>query len=98
MSMDVGAAGDPDLPHLNAAALPQMPSASSSEDDSSRLFWVPASLHPELAPKEFRTFLDSKQEQIRRRSGELLAKTSRQKRTRIHLGEGTRERAGATQR
>ena len=76
MSMDVGAAGDPDLPHLNAAALPNMPSATSSEDDSSRLFWVPASLHPELAPKEFKSFLDSKAEQIKRRSGELSSFTS----------------------
>lgn len=76
MSMDVGAAGDPDLPHLNAAALPSMPSATASEDDSSRLFWVPASLHPELAPKEFKSFLDSKAEQIKRRSGELSSFTT----------------------
>lgn len=71
MSMDVGAAGDPDLPQLNAATMPNMPSSTASEEDSSRLFWVPASLHPELAPKEFRSFLDSKAEQINRRSGEL---------------------------
>jgi hypothetical protein len=71
ISMDGGAAGDPDLPHLNAAALPKAPSPTSSEDDASRLFWVPASLHPELAPKEFKSFLDSKAEQIKRRSGEL---------------------------
>ncbi len=76
MSMDVGAAGDPDLPHLNAAALPSMPSADADEDDSSRLFWVPARLHPELAPKEFKSFLDSKAEQIKRRSGELSSFSS----------------------
>lgn len=76
MSMDVGAAGDPDLPALNAAAMPSMPSATASEDDSSRLFWVPARLHPELAPKEFKSFLDSKAEQIKRRSGELSQFTS----------------------
>ena len=71
ISMDGGAAGDPDLPHLNAAALPNAPSPTSSDDDASRLFWVPARLHPELAPKEFKSFLDSKAEQIKRRSGEL---------------------------
>lgn len=76
MSMSVGATDDPDLPQLNAAAMPGMPSSSASEDDSSRLFWVPARLHPELAPKEFKSFLDSKVEQIRRRSGELSSLSS----------------------
>ncbi|RMD43988.1 hypothetical protein DV735_g1128, partial [Chaetothyriales sp. CBS 134920] len=69
MNADLGAADDPDLPQFNAAAVPATPSLS--EDDSSRLFWVPARLHPELAPKEFKTFLDSRAEQIKRRSGEL---------------------------
>lgn len=73
MSMDVGGAMDPDLPQLNVAALPRSPSPSSSDDDSSRLFWVPARLHPELAPQEFKSFLESKSEQINRRSGELSA-------------------------
>ena len=76
LSMDGGAAGDPDLPHLNPAALPSAPSHDASEDDASRLFWVPARLHPELAPKEFKSFLDSKAEQIKRRSGELSQFTS----------------------
>lgn len=76
VSMDGGAAGDPDLPHLNPAALPSAPSSAASEDDASRLFWVPARLHPELAPKEFKSFLDSKAEQIKRRSGELSQFTS----------------------
>lgn len=71
MSMNVGATDDPDLPQLNGAGMPSAPSSDSSEDDSARLFWVPARLHPELAPKEFKTFLESKAEQIRRRSGEL---------------------------
>ncbi|KIV80139.1 hypothetical protein PV11_07660 [Exophiala sideris] len=71
MSMSVGATDDPDLPQLNAAGMPSAPASDSSEDDSARLFWVPARLHPELAPKEFKTFLESKTEQIRRRSGEL---------------------------
>lgn len=73
MSMSVGATDDPDLPQLSAAGMPNAPSSHSSEDDASRLFWVPARLHPELAPKEFKSFLDSKAEQIRRRSGELSA-------------------------
>jgi hypothetical protein len=76
LSMDGGAAGDPDLPHLNPAALPSAPASNASEDDDSRLFWVPARLHPELAPKEFKSFLDSKAEQIKRRSGELSQFTS----------------------
>ncbi|KAK5196691.1 hypothetical protein LTR96_004319 [Exophiala xenobiotica] len=76
MSMSVGATDDPDLPQINAAGMPNAPTPDSSEDDSSRLFWVPARLHPELAPKEFKTFLEGKAEQIRRRSGELSAFTS----------------------
>lgn len=71
MSMDVHAAGDPDLPTFNPAAIPNAPSPTTSDDDSARLFWVPARLHPELAPKEFKTFLESKAEQIKRRSGDL---------------------------
>ena len=71
MSMDVHAAGDPDLPTLNPANIPSAPSPTTSDDDSARLFWVPARLHPELAPKEFKTFLESKAEQINRRSGDL---------------------------
>ena len=76
MSMDVTATGDPDLPSLSAAGMPAAPSASDSEDDSSRLFWVPARLHPELAPKEFKSFLESKADQIKRRSGELSSFSS----------------------
>ena len=71
MSMDVHAAGDPDLPSLNPADIPSQPSPTASDDDSARLFWVPARIHPELAPKEFKTFLESKADQIKRRSGDL---------------------------
>ena len=73
MSMDVAAAGDPDLPSMNAGPIvPAIaPSPSDSDDDTSRLFWVPARLHPELAPKEFKSFLESKADQIKRRSGEF---------------------------
>ncbi|EED23325.1 telomere silencing protein Zds1, putative [Talaromyces stipitatus ATCC 10500] len=69
MSMDV--TGDPDLPSYSNFQVPSIaPSASADENDASRLFWVPARLHPELAPKEFRSFLESRKEQIQRRSGD----------------------------
>ncbi|KAI5254066.1 hypothetical protein E4T42_02565 [Aureobasidium subglaciale] len=66
MSMSVDNA-DPDLPSF-------VPSASTSpeasdDDEASRLFWVPARLHPELAPKEFKTFVEDRVDRIRKRSG-----------------------------
>ncbi|OAT02585.1 telomere silencing protein Zds1 [Blastomyces dermatitidis ER-3] len=71
MSMDVGAA-DPDLPLFGSNfGIPPIPPSGESDDDASQLFWVPARLHPGLAPKEFKSFLDGKAEQIKRRSGEL---------------------------
>ena len=92
--MDVAAAGDPDLPSLSPAGMPGMaPSASASEDDSSRLFWVPARLHPELAPQEFKSFLESKAEQIRRRSGELSSFSTQSSRSSsIDSGVGLRRK------
>ncbi|KAJ7583217.1 hypothetical protein C8J56DRAFT_863789 [Mycena floridula] len=33
------------------------PSSSTQSDDPFHLFWVPASVHPEIAPAEFRAFL-----------------------------------------
>ncbi|KAL4911487.1 hypothetical protein BDW74DRAFT_8692 [Aspergillus multicolor] len=71
MSMDVTATGDPDLPSFNFPVPSMAPSPSADENDTSRLFWVPARLHPELAPKEFKSFLESKSEHIKRRSGEF---------------------------
>ena len=71
MSMDVNGA-DPDLPSFpsNFGNVPTVaPSHSADEDDASRLFWVPARLHPELAPTEFKTFIEDKVDRIRRRSG-----------------------------
>ncbi|EKG11525.1 hypothetical protein MPH_11414 [Macrophomina phaseolina MS6] len=71
MSMDVHGS-DPDLPSFServpipAAA----PSPEDDEDDPSRMFWVPARVHPELAPKEFKTFIEEKVQRHRRRSGE----------------------------
>lgn len=69
--MSAHAAGDPDLPDLTSTVIPAPPAHNASEDDAAKLFWVPARLHPELAPKEFKTFLESKAEQIKRRSGDL---------------------------
>ena len=73
MSMDGVPAGDPDLPNFAASGeaspmSPLPPSPSSDENDASRLFWVPARLHPELAPTEFKDFLESRTEQIARSS------------------------------
>lgn len=73
MSMNANPAGDPDLPSFNSnMGIPSPPSrGAGDEDDRSRLFWVPARIHPELAPTEFKTFIDSKVNAIKRRSGEL---------------------------
>lgn len=70
MSMDVNAAGDPDLPSFSSNfGIPSVaPTGTADEDDSARLFWVPARIHPELAPTEFKTFLDSRVNSIKRRS------------------------------
>lgn len=76
MSMDAAATGDPDLPDF-ASSMPSIaPSPSADENDASRLFWVPARLHPELAPKEFKSFLDSKSERIKRRSSDVSSSLS----------------------
>lgn len=70
MSMDFGSTGDPDLPGYGSDMPSMAPSPSADENDASRLFWVPARLHPELAPREFKSFLDSKADHIKRRSGD----------------------------
>ena len=71
MSMDVNASGDPDLPSFNSNFnIPAAPPTNTDPDDSARLYWVPASVHPELAPMEFKTFLDTKVKSLKRRSEE----------------------------
>ncbi|KAL8697977.1 MAG: hypothetical protein Q9201_006820 [Fulgogasparrea decipioides] len=71
MSMNANTAGDPDLPSFNSNfGIPAPPSGGADEDDRARLFWVPARIHPELAPTEFKTFIDSKVNSIKRRSGD----------------------------
>ncbi|KAL9019416.1 MAG: hypothetical protein Q9185_003308 [Variospora sp. 1 TL-2023] len=73
MSMSANPAGDPDLPFFNSnMGIPSPPSrGDDDEDDRARLFWVPARIHPELAPTEFKTFIDGKVSAIKRRSGEM---------------------------
>ncbi|KAF1981982.1 hypothetical protein K402DRAFT_216009 [Aulographum hederae CBS 113979] len=69
MSMDVHAS-DPDLPSFGSFRVPPSPPLHGADDeDPSRLFWVPARLHPELAPKEFKTFIEDKVKTIKRTSG-----------------------------
>ncbi|KAL8681805.1 MAG: hypothetical protein Q9186_002120 [Xanthomendoza sp. 1 TL-2023] len=72
MSMNANTTGDPDLPSFNSNfGIPNAPpSGKSDEDDSAQLFWVPARIHPELAPTEFKTFIDSKVNSIKRRSND----------------------------
>jgi len=70
MSMNVDAA-DPDLPSfaLGHGVPAKAPSPGADEDDDARLFWVPARLHPELAPKDYRSFVEDRVDRIRRRAG-----------------------------
>lgn len=69
MSMGVNNA-DPDLPSFKSASNPPLSPPALSDEDESKLFWVPARLHPELAPMEFKTFIEQKVDRIRRRSGD----------------------------
>ncbi|RYP12203.1 hypothetical protein DL767_011408 [Monosporascus sp. MG133] len=74
MSMDVSNHSDPDLLPFQGMSLVAMPSIAPSrgddESDPSRLLWVPAGVHPELAPSEFKNFLEKRVETMKRRSGE----------------------------
>ncbi|KAK3182038.1 hypothetical protein K4F52_006602 [Lecanicillium sp. MT-2017a] len=71
LSMDVGNHVDPDMPPMTLSTIPTIaPSGDDDENDPSRLLWVPARVHPELAPSEFKTFLEKRVQSIRRRSGE----------------------------
>ncbi|PKS11437.1 hypothetical protein jhhlp_003200 [Lomentospora prolificans] len=73
MSMDVVNNNDPDLLPFSSMSLMAMPSIAPSggddEADPSRLLWVPARVHPELAPMEFKSFLENRVQSIKRRSG-----------------------------
>jgi hypothetical protein len=69
MSMDVHAA-DPDLPSFNPGYnVPAVaPSHDADEQDPARMFWVPASVHPELAPQAFESFIQDRVKTIKRSS------------------------------
>ncbi|KAL2113777.1 hypothetical protein VUR80DRAFT_2427 [Thermomyces stellatus] len=74
MSMDVGNNNDPDmLPFSGLSLMPSIaPTGDDDEADPNRLLWVPARVHPELAPSEFKNFLETRVKSIKRRSGDPL--------------------------
>ncbi|KAJ8128485.1 hypothetical protein O1611_g5146 [Lasiodiplodia mahajangana] len=73
LSMDVSNNSDPDLLPFQAMSLVAMPSIAPKGDDDadpSRLLWVPAGVHPELAPSEFKNFVEKRVQSMKRRSSE----------------------------
>ncbi|KAL7622303.1 hypothetical protein AAE478_007807 [Parahypoxylon ruwenzoriense] len=73
MSMDVSNNSDPDLLPFQKMSLMAMPSIAPKGDDEadpSRLLWVPANVHPELAPTEFKNFVEKRVQSMKRRSAE----------------------------
>lgn len=74
MSMDVGHSSDPDLmPFQGIVPIPAIaPTGDDDEADPSRLLWVPANVHPELAPDQFKNFLERRVNSMKRRSGESM--------------------------
>lgn len=74
MSMDVSNTHDPDMLPFSGISLMAMPSIAPQGDDDeadpSRLLWVPAGVHPELAPTEFKNFLEKRVQSMKRRSAE----------------------------
>jgi hypothetical protein len=80
MSMDVSNQQDPDLlPYQNMSlmAMPSIaPQGDDDEADPSRLLWVPAGVHPELAPTEFKNFLEKRVASIKRRSSDSSSSLS----------------------
>lgn len=74
MSMDVGNTSDPDLlPFQGIVPIPSIaPTGDDDESDPSRLLWVPANVHPELAPDQFKSFLERRVNSMKRRSGDSL--------------------------
>lgn len=76
MSMDVNHS-DPDLlPFQGIVPIPSIaPTGDDDESDPSRLLWVPANVHPELAPDQFKSFLERRVNSMKRRSGDSMLST-----------------------
>lgn len=76
MSMDVGIGNhsDPDLmPFQGIVPIPSIaPTGDDDEADPSRLLWVPANVHPELAPEQFKSFLERRVNSMKRMSGDSM--------------------------
>lgn len=74
MSMDVGNSSDPDLmPFQGIVPIPSIaPTGDDDETDPSRLLWVPANVHPELAPDQFKSFLERRVNSVKRRSDDSM--------------------------
>ncbi|KAI5866194.1 hypothetical protein GGS23DRAFT_373900 [Durotheca rogersii] len=73
MSIDVSNNSDPDLLPFQGMSLMAMPSIAPKGDDEadpSRLLWVPANVHPELAPTEFKNFVEKRVQSMKRRSAD----------------------------
>lgn len=71
MSMDVSNTSDPDLlPFQAISFMPSIAPKGDDEADPSRLLWVPANVHPELAPTEFKNFVEKRVQSMKRRSAE----------------------------
>ena len=69
MSMDASTTSDPDLPGFNLSTF-TAPTGGDDDNDARRLFWVPARLHPELAPEGWKAFVEAKVKEIRSPGGQ----------------------------
>lgn len=56
LSLD-GAQLDPDVPTQNYEMSPTIQKATEEDDMGNSLYWVPARIHPELAPQEWQSFV-----------------------------------------
>ncbi|KAJ2974861.1 hypothetical protein NUW58_g8522 [Xylaria curta] len=74
LSMDVSNNSDPDLLPFQGmsqwVAMPSIAPKGDDEADPSMLLWVPAGVHPELAPSEFKNFVEKRVQSMKRRSSE----------------------------
>ena len=66
--MDASTTSDPDLPGFSLSSF-TAPTGADDDHDARRLFWVPARLHPELAPEGWKAFVEAKVREIRQPGG-----------------------------